>query len=279
MTVLTNSNQKPIIKVHNLGTRFNTHWVHKGLNLEILPNRIIAIIGDSGAGKTTLMRQILMLEEIAEGSIYLMGECVTEVAPGSKESKLMASKMGMMFQKGALFSSLTVLENIMYPLQEYTDFSYHTLEEIAKVKLNLVGLPKSAFNLFPADLSGGMIKRTALARAIALDPEVIFLDEPSAGLDPNSAHELDILIKELQESLSLTVIMVTHDLDTLWHIVDEVVYLGNRKVLLHDTIANAAENKEHEALYNYFNGPRGHKVKAIHKSSLPASLRNTSDEK
>lgn len=248
---------KPIIEIKNLGTCFNGVWVHKNLNLTLYPNRIITLIGASGSGKTTLVREILMLQPITEGEIYLAGQQISNLNIEDTATKLLLSRVGMMFQQGALFSSLTVLENVMFPLFEYTDFSPNTIEQIARLKLKLTGLPEYAYGNYPKQISPGMLKRVALARTLALDPKVIFLDEPTAGLDPNSASGFDELILNLQQQLALTVIMITHDLDSIWSISDELIYLGEKKVLLHDSIANAANNTSIPELYEYFNGVRG----------------------
>ena len=258
------ASDKPIIEIKKLGTCFDGVWVHKNLNLTIYPNRIITIIGASGCGKTTLVREILMLQPITEGEIYLNGEKISNYDIEDVKTKTVLSQVGMMFQQSALFSSLTALENVMFPLMEYTDFSEDVITEIAHLKLRLTGLPDNAHNRYPTEISGGMLKRVALARTLALDPAVIFLDEPCAGLDPNSASGFDELISDLQQQLGLTVILVTHDLESMWSISDEVVYLGNKKVLLHDTITNAANDKSIPELYEYFNGPRGKVVKAFY---------------
>ncbi len=262
---------KPVIEIKNLGTCFNGDWVHRNLNLTIYPNRIITIIGASGCGKTTLIREILMLQPINEGEIYIAGEKVTSYDVENPITKLKLSKVGMMFQHGALFSSLTVLENVMFPLMEYTDFSLNTIKDIAVLKLKLTGLPETAYHLQPKEISGGMLKRVALARTLALDPKIIFLDEPTAGLDPNSADGFDNLILSLQQQLNLTVIMITHDLDSIWNISDEIVYLGNKQVLFHDTVKNAANSKEIPELYNYFNGARGKVTKAFYLNQMENS--------
>jgi phospholipid/cholesterol/gamma-HCH transport system ATP-binding protein len=261
------SNQQPIIEIKNLGTQFGDVWVHKNLNLTIYPNRIINIIGASGSGKTTLVHEILMLQPIAEGEIFLAGQKISNYNIEDTETKNVLSQVGMMFQHCALFSSLTVLENVMFPLVEYTNFSKDMIREIARIKLRLTGLPEKAHNRYPGEMSGGMLKRVALARTLALDPKVVFLDEPTAGLDPNSANGFDELIFDLQQRLNLTVILITHDLDTIWSIADEIVYLGEKKVLLHDTVANAANTKSVPELYEYFNGTRGMITKEFYTRS------------
>lgn len=255
---------KPIIEVKGLGTNFDGEWIHKNLNLTIMPNRIVAIIGASGSGKTTLIREILMLQPITEGEIYLMQEKISSYDLENSYTKCVLSQMGMMFQQGALFSSLTVLENVMFPMLEYTDFTYQTVRELAFLKLKLTGLKETAYNKYPKEISPGMLKRVALARTLALDPKVVFLDEPTAGLDPNSASGFDDLILNLQQQLKLTVIIITHDLDLIWHTSDEVVYLGEKRVLLHDTVINAANNPDIPDLYEYFNGTRGKITKAYY---------------
>lgn len=266
MVINDSQDQKPapIIEIKNLGTCFDDVWVHKNLNLTIYPNRIVNIIGASGSGKTTLVHEILMLQPITEGEIYFAGRKISNFNIEDAATKEILSQVGMMFQHCALFSSLSVLENVMFPLVEYTNFSKDTIKEIAHIKLRLTGLPDSAHNQYPKEMSGGMLKRVALARTLALDPKVVFLDEPTAGLDPNSASGFDELISDLQHRLNLTVVLITHDLDTIWNIADEIVYLGDKKVLFHDTVVKAANAKSIPQLYEYFNGTRGQITKAFH---------------
>ncbi|MCC2644731.1 MAG: transporter ATP-binding protein [Burkholderiales bacterium] len=260
----TNKQPMPIIEIKNLGTRFGDTWVHKNLNLTIYPSRIVNIIGSSGSGKTTLVHEILMLQPITEGEIYFSGKKISNYNIEDAATKEILSQVGMMFQHCALFSSLSVLENVMFPLVEYTNFSTQTIREIAQIKLRLTGLPDNAYNLYPKDMSGGMLKRVALARTLALDPKVIFLDEPTAGLDPNSANGFDELISDLQKRLNLTVVLITHDLDTIWNIADEIVYLGEKRVLFHDTVEKAANAESIPELYEYFNGARGQITKTFY---------------
>jgi phospholipid/cholesterol/gamma-HCH transport system ATP-binding protein len=264
--MISNDKIKPIIEVKNLNTCFDGVWVHKNLNLKLYPNRIITIIGASGCGKTTLVREIMGLEQPTSGEIYIANEKISNFNIEDPEAKIRLSKVGMMFQHGALFSSLSVIENVMFPITEYTNFSKQTIYEIAQLKLKLTGLPENAYNRYPQELSGGMLKRVALARTLALDPQVIFLDEPTSGLDANSANDLDELIQELQKQLSLTVVMITHDLSSIWDISDELVYLGEQRVLLHDTVYNAANNTKIKELHEYFNGKRGNITKQFHIS-------------
>lgn len=243
-----------VIEISNLHTQFGAIVIHEGLNLKIQRGEIIAIIGDSGSGKSTLMREIILLEKPIAGSINVFGLDVLNL--NEKQCLCLRRRCGVMFQHGALFSSLTVAENVAVSLREHTQFSKGLIDDIVAFKIALVGLPTSAMYKYPAQLSGGMIKRAAVARALALDPEILFLDEPTAGLDPIAALALDELIVRLKKLLGLTVVIITHDLDSLWAITDRVAVLADKRVFAVTPIHELAQ-LDHPWLRNYFHGPRG----------------------
>ena len=253
-----------IIEVRHLQNNLGGQWVHSDVNLTIKRGEIIAIIGGSGCGKTTLLRSILRLMTPTGGDISVFGVDVLKASP--KKLLSVQKRWGVMFQSGALFSSLTVLENVLYVLNEYASVSSESQNELAKLKIAMSGLePSSAFK-YPAELSGGMKKRASLARAIALDPELIFLDEPTAGLDPKSAGDLDDLILEMRKNLGLTFVMVTHDLDTLWYVPDRIIFLGEGKVLADEPMAALYQNS-HPAIRSYFSGHRAKRMDVAKKNS------------
>lgn len=235
---------KPIIDVQNLANKLGNQWVHRDLNLQVNEGEILGIVGGSGSGKTTLLRCLLMLLKPTEGRINVFGTDITHCS--AEEALQVQQRWGMLFQQNALFSSLTVLENVQFPLRTFTDLPPYLQEKMARLKIAMSGLPASAGEKYPAELSGGMQKRAALARAISLDPELLFLDEPTSGLDPQSAKDLDELILDLRNGLGLTVVMVTHDLDALTRITDRVAFLGDRKVLAIAPIAELIKQPQKE---------------------------------
>ncbi|MGE0595741.1 MAG: ABC transporter ATP-binding protein [Hyphomonadaceae bacterium] len=233
------------IRVRGVVTRFGTQTVHDGLDLDVMRGEILGVVGPSGCGKSVLLREIVGLDKPTEGAIEFVD------AEEGKEQRL-----GVMFQDGALFSTLTVLENVEAPLREHTELPPDLRREIAAMKLALAGLGPDAHNKRPSQISGGMRKRAAVARALALDPEMLFLDEPTAGLDPISAERFDRMVEELAKSLGLTVFLVTHDLDTLHAVCDRVAVLYGGKVAAIGTIAEITANAE-GWVKEYFSGPRG----------------------
>lgn len=248
-----NTNE-PIIEIKNLKIRLGGKWIHNGLDLTINKSEIIGIVGTSGSGKTTLMREILMLQRPNSGSIRVLGEELMKASP--KKLLAIQKHWGVLFQKNALFSSLTVLENIEFALKMKTSLDRASIQDRAVQQILAVGLPIDAAIKYPAQLSGGMEKRAALARAIVLEPDILFLDEPTTGLDPDSAAELDELIKKLQSTLGLTIVIITHDLDTLWSVTDRVAFLNEGKVVCVDKISNIVKNPD-KNIQKFFNGPRG----------------------
>ncbi|NJO15662.1 MAG: ABC transporter ATP-binding protein [Thioploca sp.] len=251
-----------IIEISNLRTQFGSAIIHDNLNLTIHRGEIVALIGGSGTGKSTLLREIILLEQPIAGSIQVLGQEVLHL--NEKQSLWLRRRCGVMFQNGALFSSLTVAENVALPLHEHTRLSKSSIQELAAFKIALVGLPANAGDKYPAQLSGGMIKRVAVARSLALDPEILFLDEPTAGLDPIGANALDDLIIRLKESLGLTIVIVTHDLDSLWKVTDRVAVLADKRVFAVAPLPELLQ-LNHPWLQAYFHGPRG---RAIPKASL-----------
>jgi phospholipid/cholesterol/gamma-HCH transport system ATP-binding protein len=243
-----------VVEVRGLTTRLDGVTVHEGLDLEVRRGEVLAIVGGSGSGKTTLLRAMVMLLPPAAGTLRLLGEDVTAVSPA--EAYRLRERIGVTFQHGALFTSLTVLENVALPLREHTALPPALARDVARLKIALAGLPPAAAGKYPAELSGGMVKRAAVARALALDPEVLFLDEPTAGLDPDSASGFDDLVLELRDALGLTVVMVTHDLDTLWRTADRVAFLGERRVIALDTMRGLCR-LGHPLVQGFFDGPRG----------------------
>jgi phospholipid/cholesterol/gamma-HCH transport system ATP-binding protein len=242
-----------VIEVRGLDTRFGQLVVHEGLDLDVRRGEIAALVGGSGSGKTTLLREIVMLQQPSGGSIRLLGEELAGI--GEATALRLRRRLGVLFQMGALFSSLTVLENVMVPLREHTALPRAWLHELAALKMALAGLPAHAADKLPRQLSGGMLKRASLARALALDPELLFLDEPTAGLDPLSAGALDELVLQLKESLGLTILMVTHDLDSLWRTTDRVAFLGERRVIGHAPMGELVRSA-HPLIRDYFDCPR-----------------------
>ena len=250
----TDQTSTPVIEVSHVCTRFGSTVVHEDINLTIMPGEIFAIAGGNGSGKSTLLREIIGLHTQAEGSIRLFGQDVAGLR--EQDAQDVYRRVGVMFQQGALFSSLTLAENVAVPLKEHTDVPAELIRDIVAMKIATVDLPKDSAGKFPSELSGGMRRRAALARAIVMDPELLFLDEPTAGLDPIIAAGFDELVLQLKAVLGLTVVMVTHDLDSLWRIADRVAVLGNGTILGTGTMQELAESRD-PIIHEYFHGPRG----------------------
>lgn len=238
-----------IVKLNNITSAFGDLTVHQKLCLNVRRGERMALVGGSGTGKSVLLSEIALLRDPDAGSIALFGQDVSMLNAG--ELNALRTKIGMMFQQGALFSSLTVLENIMLPLRETQRLPESLLQELAMLKLRLTGLKDHAAHLYPASLSGGMLKRAAVARALALDPPLLLLDEPTAGLDPAGAAAFDDMLLELHASFDLTLIMVTHDLDSIWRVTDQVAFLGDQQVLTKQPIAELMQHS-HPLISYYF---------------------------
>ncbi|WP_412034249.1 ABC transporter ATP-binding protein [Pseudomonas donghuensis] len=243
-----------MIEARGICNRFGTQRVHEQLDLDLYRGEILAVVGGSGSGKSVLLRSIVGLRRPNEGQVRVFGQDLSSAS--DEQRSRVERRFGVLFQKGALFSSLTVTENVALPLIEHAGLSRADAEHLAGVKLALAGLPISAADKYPSSLSGGMIKRAALARALALDPDILFLDEPTAGLDPIGAAAFDQLILTLRDALGLSVFLITHDLDTLYTITDRVAVLSQKKVLVAGPIAQV-EDTDDAWIHDYFHGPRG----------------------
>jgi len=245
--------RETIIEVRGVVNQFGTQVVHDGLDLDVYRGEVLGIVGGSGTGKSVLLRTIIGLIRPNAGEVRVLGVDVL-TAPEATRREL-ERRWGVLFQDGALFSSLTVLQNVVAPMREHLDISPAMQNALGALKVSMVGLPPLACGKYPSELSGGMRKRAGLARALSLDPEIVFLDEPTAGLDPVGAAAFDDLIRQLQQSLGLTVFMVTHDLDSLNAICDRIAVLADRKVLVTGTMAEMMQ-VDHPWVREYFHGPR-----------------------
>jgi phospholipid/cholesterol/gamma-HCH transport system ATP-binding protein len=243
--------QNPVIEITGLKNRLGEQWVHKDVNLTVNQGEILAIIGGSGSGKTTIIRCLLMLLQPTAGHLKVFGQDI--MAINDQDATKLRQRWGMLFQHSALFSMMSVIENIMFPMREFTDLSDSFMKELALLKLYLVGLDKSAANKFPSELSGGMQRRAAAARAIAMDPELLFLDEPTTGLDPNSARRFDDLIVFLRDALNLTIVMVSHDMESLKRTTDRVAFVGDGQILAIEPFEQLRKN-QHPLIQDYFTG-------------------------
>jgi phospholipid/cholesterol/gamma-HCH transport system ATP-binding protein len=243
----------PILSVSGITVAFGDKTVLDGLDLDVYQGEILGFVGGSGMGKSVLMRTILGLNEKKSGTVNVFGRNLDEL--DLRERAEVERSWGVLFQHGALFSSMTVKENIQVPMREHMRLSERLMDDLARLKIELVGLQPDAADKYPSELSGGMIKRASLARALALDPDIVFLDEPTSGLDPIGAAEFDQLIATLRNTLGLTVFMVTHDLDSLWAVCDRIAVLGNKRVLVHGDI-NTMLAFDHPWVQSYFRGVR-----------------------
>lgn len=251
-----------IIQVRGLRNSFGRHVVHEGLDLDVAPSEILGVVGGSGTGKSVLLRSIVGLQRPTGGQVRVFGQDMLNLS--ERERSRIERRFGVLFQGGALFSSLTVIENIALPLIEHSKLSRPDAERLACMKLALTGLPVNAGPKYPAELSGGMVKRAALARALALDPDILFLDEPTAGLDPVSAAAFDQLLLTLRDALGFTVFLVTHDLDTLYAICDRIAVLAEKRMLVTDTLEKV-QHYPNDWIQEYFNGPRGRAAQDTHR--------------
>jgi len=247
-------NETAAIEINKVSTRFGEHVVHDALDLEVRTGEIFALIGGSGSGKSTLLREMILLQPPDSGSIRILGTELKQL--DDEETIALRQRWGVMFQHGGLFGALTVKENVGLPLREHTKLDNALIDEIAAWKLSMTGLDPEVGAQYPSELSGGMMKRASLARALALDPELLFLDEPTAGLDPESAGEVDQLVRKLRDSFGLTIVMITHDLDLLWQVADRVAVLADGKVQGTGTMDELSK-VDNPAIRKFFDGPRG----------------------
>ena len=243
-----------IIEMRRVCTRFGSHTVHEGLDLDVRRGEIFAIVGGSGSGKSTLLREMIMLHRPDSGSIKILGADVLTISP--EQAQVLRQRWGVMFQHGGLFGTLNVRDNVGLPLREHTDLDDRLIDEVAAWKISLSGLEPETGLQYPTELSGGMLKRASMARALALDPELLFLDEPTAGLDPGGAGGIDVLVRSLHALYRLTIVIITHDLDFLWQVTDRVAVLGDGKVVGLGSMAELA-GMEHPIIRQYFDGARG----------------------
>jgi phospholipid/cholesterol/gamma-HCH transport system ATP-binding protein len=251
------SSNEPVLSVRGVVNRFGTQLVHDGVDLDVYPHEVLGIVGGSGSGKSVLLRTMLGLHRPTDGRVLIHGRDITSLS----EAEMLDIKRsyGVTFQHGALFTAFSVADNVKLPIREHFAVSEATLASLADLRIRMVGLPADAGTKLPAQLSGGMVKRAALARALALDPALLFLDEPTSGLDPISAAEFDELVVYLRRSLALTIVMITHDLDTLIATCDRVAVLVDRKVVT-DTLDGIMSNP-HPWIQDYFHGPRARAVR------------------
>ena len=243
-----------VIRVRGIAKSFGTHRIWDGLDLDVYRGEILAVVGGSGQGKSVLLRVITGLVKPDIGEIELFGRDVKTLTADERID--IETRWGVLFQDGALFSSLTVLQNIQVPMREHLDLPQYMMDDLAFLKLTMFGLPPEAAHKYPSELSGGMRKRAGLARALSLDPEVVFLDEPTAGLDPIGAHAFDMLICKLQQTLGLTVYMVTHDLDSIFTVCDRVAVLADRRIVRTGSPAELQRHPNHPWIEEYFCGER-----------------------
>ena len=255
-----NNTTEFVIEIADLSTRFGSAIIHEDINLQVRRGEILALVGRSGCGKSTLLREILLLQTPAAGSIRVFGRDIRD--QGDEALTFLRLRLGVLFQYGALLSSLTVLENVGLPLREYTSLSRGLIDELAMLKIMLVGLAPETAGLYPAQLSGGMRKRAALARALVHDPELLFLDEPTAGLDPVGANGLDELIVNLKRSFDLTVLMVTHDLHSVWRLADRIAMLGDRRLIAVGSKQEVAA-LDLPVIRDFFGGARGQAARSL----------------
>ena len=247
----------PVVQIRNLWTRFGRTVVHQDLNLDIFAGEILTIVGGSGTGKTVLLRQMLGLERPSQGTVHVFGEDISAAEP--EDLQRMRNHWGMLFQQGALYSALTVFDNIALPMRELRALPEDVIRDAVLLKMDMVGLGPEHANKMPSDLSGGMVKRAALARALALEPQLLFLDEPTAGLDPDLSDAFVALIQTLHRELKLTVVMVTHDLDTLFALSSRIAVLAEKHVLAVGPSCDVLR-VDHPFIKHFFLGPRGQRA-------------------